>query len=217
MAVFTLFFGKLAKIPSEGVPYAIFVYTGLLYWIYFSTALTNASNSFIENENIIKKVYFPRLIIPLANSITPIVDFALSFLIIFLLMFFYHFKPNYWGILMIFPLIVVTFICSIGLGLLLASINVKYRDVKYILGFLTQVLFYVTPVIYPASFVPHKFQWLIYLNPIAGVITLARGTMLGHNIFDWKLLLISLSISLFFLAVGIIYFRKTERFIADII
>lgn len=217
MAIFTIFFGRLIKVPTDGVPYAVFVYTGLLYWNYFSAALTEASNSLIADESIIKKVYFPRIIAPISTTITPLIDFALAFLILFVLMLLFHFTPNFWGILLIPVLVLITFLASSGLGLFLSSLNVKYRDVRYILGFFVQILMYVTPVIYPASIVPEKFKWIFYLNPMAGVITLARDNILHHNPFNWFLLLTSFGVSIFLVIIGLAYFRKTERFIADVL
>ena len=217
MAIFTIFFGRLVKVPTDNIPYAVFVYAGLLYWNYFSSALTSASSSLIDDESLIKKVYFPRIIVPVSTSATPIMDFFFSFLIIFFLMLVYRFVPNFWGILMIPVLVLITFLSASGLGLFLASLNVKYRDVRYILGFFIQIMLYVTPVIYPASIVPERFRWIFYLNPMAGVITLARDTLLHHKPFDWLLLLSSLGISILLVLAGVAYFRKTERFMADVL
>lgn len=217
MSIFTLFFGRLAKIPSDNIPYAIFVYTGLLYWNYFSSALTTASDSLIEDESIVKKVYFPRIIVPLSTAATPIIDFFFAMIVLFILMGVFHFTPNFWGILLIPVLILITFLSASGLGLFLASLNVKYRDVRYILGFFIQILFFVSPIIYPASIVPAKFKLVFYLNPMSGVITSARDTLLHNFSPNWFLLLVSFAVSLIFVIAGIIYFRKTERFIADIL
>jgi len=188
-----------------------------LYWNYFSSALTTASDSLIEDESIIKKVYFPRIIVPISTAATPIIDFFFSMLVLFILMLVFHFTPNFWGILLIPVLILITFVAASGLGLFLASLNVKYRDVRYILGFFIQILFFVSPIIYPASIVPAKFKLIFYLNPMSGVITLARDTLLHHFSPNWLLLLISFGTSLIFIIGGTIYFRKTERFIADIL
>lgn len=217
MSIFTVFFGRLAKIPSDNIPYAIFVFTGLLYWNYFSSALTMASDSLIEDESIIKKVYFPRIIVPISTAATPIIDFFFSVLVLFILMLVFRFTPNFWGILLIPALILITFLSASGLGLFLSSLNVKYRDVRYILGFFIQILFFISPIIYPASIVPDKFKLIFYLNPMSGVITSARDTLLHHFSPNWFLLLISLITGLIFIIGGIIYFRKTERFIADIL
>lgn len=217
MLIFTIFFGRLAKIPSDNVPYAIFVYTGLLYWLYFSSALNLASNSLIEDESIVKKVYFPRIIIPISTSATPIIDFIFSMFILFILMIFFKFSPDLWGIVLIPVLILITFTAASGLGLFLASLNVKYRDVRYVLGFFIQIMLYVTPIIYPSSIIPDKFKWVFYLNPLSGVITIARDTMLRHQPLDWILLLSSFGISLILVLLGLAHFRKTERFIADVL
>lgn len=215
MLIFTVFFGKLAKVPSDNVPYPVFVYTGLIFWNYFATALAGASNSLVEGQGIIKKIYFPRLIMPLASTITPLVDFILVFIILFGLMAFYHYAPGIFGILLMPVLILITFSFATGLGLILASLNVKYRDVGQAMPFFVQVLFFVTPVIYPVSIIPEKFQWLIYLNPMAGVATLARASLLRANSLDWRILIAAFAISMVFLIIGILYFRKTEHFFAD--
>lgn len=217
MIIFTVFFGRLIHIPSDNIPYAIFVYTGLLYWNYFSTALAAASDSLVADESIIKKVYFPRILVPISTAATPLVDFFLAFFVLFILMVFFHFTPNFWGLLLIPVLVLITFMAASGLGLFMASMNAKYRDVRYLLGFFVQILFYVTPVIYPAGIIPAKFVWLFNLNPMSGVITLARDSLLHHNPFNWLLLATSFGISLLFILVGLAYFRKTERFFADVL
>lgn len=217
MVVFSIFFGKLAGIPSDNIPYAIFVYSGLLYWNYFSSALSAASSSFIADAGIIQKVYFPRMILPLSTSITPMIDFAIALVILFIIMIFYHFTPHFIGILLIPILLIVSFLTATGIGLFSASINVKYRDVSYAITFLVSILMYVTPVIYPISIIPVKYQWLIYANPIAGVVTVARNSLLGTGQINWGILFISFVISLGFFLIGTIVFRKTERFFADII
>ncbi len=217
MIIFTLFFGRLAKVPSENIPYPIFVYTGLLFWNYYSTALSNATNSFIENENIIKKIYFPRLILPLSTVATPAIDFIFAFLVLVGLMIFYHYTPNLIGLLAIPFLLLLAFVAVSGLGLFLASVNVKFRDVRYILPFFIQMLLFVTPVIYPVSIVPDRFQWVLYLNPMTAVITMARSFLLGTGAIDWSLVGISVLASLFLFTLGLLYFQKTERFFADVI
>lgn len=217
MVVFTIFFGKLAGIPSDNIPYAIFVYSALIYWNYFSSALNAASGSFISDAGIIQKVYFPRIILPLSTSITPMIDFAIALVILFLIMVYYHFTPHFMGIVLFPVLLLVSFLTATGIGLLSASLNVKYRDVNYAITFFIGVLLYVTPVIYPVSIVPVQFRWLVFANPIAGVVTTARSSLLGTNPIDWKILLISLGISIVLFIIGTIYFRKAERFFADII
>jgi lipopolysaccharide transport system permease protein len=217
MIIFTVFFGRLAKMPSDGVPYPIFVYAGLLLWNYFSTALANASDSLVMSEGIIKKVYFPRLILPLATTVTPVVDFLLALVILFGLMIFYHFTPHLLGIILMPILLLISLLSAWGLGVCLASVNVKYRDVRYILPFFLQIMIFLTPVIYPVSMIPQKYQWIIYLNPMAGVIQTARTSLLGSGPINWIVLLISFGISLLLVYGGIYYFRRTERFFADIL
>src|SRR3989344_1699075 len=183
MVIFSVFFGKLAKIPSGNIPYPVFVFAGLLFWNYFSTSVSSASNSLVEHENMIKKIYFPRLILPFSSSLTPMVDFCIAS----------------------------------GIGLFLSAINVKFRDVRYALPFFIQILLFVTPVIYPTTIIPAQFQWLLALNPMTGVIEAARFSIFGSPIENPSLLLISAISALVLFSIGILYFRKTERFFADIV
>jgi len=217
MLIFTIFFGRLVKVPSENIPYPVFVFAGLLYWNYFSAAVNGASNSLVDSEGIIKKVYFPRLIIPFSSSATPLVDFFFSLIVFFVIAMYYNFFTTIQGVLIIPILLLVAFLSSTGLGLFFASVNVKYRDVRHALPFFIQILLYLTPVIYPVSLIPEKFKWLIFLNPLAGVITVARDTLLHKLPVDWTILGISFFISTLLLILGISYFRKTERYFADII
>lgn len=217
MIIFTVFFGRLAQMPSDGVPYPIFVYAGLLLWNYFSSALASASDSLVYNESIVKKVYFPRLILPLSTTVTPAVDFLLALIVLFGLMAYYHFTPHLLGIILLPLLLLISLLSAWGLGTLLASVNVKYRDVRHALPFFIQLMLFLTPVIYPVSMIPAKFQWIIYLNPMAGIIQTARAALLGGGAVDWSILFISFGISLVLVYCGIYYFRKTERFFADIL
>lgn len=217
MVVFSVFFGKLAGVPSDGIPYPVFVYSGLLFWNYFSTSLTTASGCMIANENIIKKVYFPRILLSIASAVTPLIDFGFALVIYFILMLYFGYIPSLVGVLMIVPLLFLSFVASSGLGLFLASVNIKYRDVRYILPFFIQLLMFVTPVIYPVSIVPDNFKWLTFLNPMTGVIDTIRSLMLGVGTVNWFGLLISTTSSVLLFFTGLIYFRKTERFFADII
>lgn len=217
MVVFTVFFGSLAKVPSDNVPYAVFVYTGLIFWTYYLSALTGATNCLIDNENIIKKVYFPRLVLPVSTAVTPVIDFAAALVILFGLMAYYHYVPNFWGLLAIPVMLVVATVGASGLGLFLASLNVKFRDVRYILPFFIQLLLYVTPVIYPIGLIPEKWQWLLYVNPMTGVITVARNLILGQGVLNWNYIGISVLSAIVIFFLGLAYFRKTERFFADIV
>lgn len=216
MVVFSLFFGNFAKIPSNGVPYPVFVFSGLLFWNYFSASLTGSSNSLADNENMIKKIYFPRLILPLSPTITPMIDFALSFLILIGLMIYFHFWPTVLGIVLVPVLLAVSFLSAAGLGFFLSAINVKYRDIRFALPFFIQSLLFVTPVIYPTSLVPARFQWVLSLNPMTGVIETARTALIGQGQLNYGLLGLSTMIAIGFFGFGLFFFRRTERIFADI-
>ena len=216
MVVFSIFFGGLAKIPSDGVPYPIFVYVGLLFWQFFSSALSDTSMTLISNQSIITKVYFPRLILPVSSVITKLVDFFIATLILISLMFYYGYMPHLSGLLILPLLLLITFMASIGLGLFLASINVKYRDVMYALPFFIQILLFLTPVIYPAS-IAGKYSFILALNPMMGVIQSARAALLGTAPINWLLINISLWGTLVLMIFGTYVFKKTERYFADII
>lgn len=216
MVVFTVFFGKLAGIPSDGVPYPIFVYTGLLFWQFFSSSLTDTSNVLISNQSIITKVYFPRLILPISGVITKFVDFLIASLILIGLMVYFKFVPHLAGLWVIPLLLFITFMASVGSGLFLASINVKYRDIRYALPFFIQLLLFLTPVIYPAS-IAGKYSWILALNPMTGVIQSARAALLGTTPINWTLLMISCAVCFVILVIGIFYFKKNERYFADLI
>lgn len=216
MVVFSIFFGGLAKMPSDGVPYPIFVYVGLLFWQFFSTALGDTSNVLITNQSIITKVYFPRLILPISNVITKFIDFLIATMILIGLMFYYGYMPHLSGLLILPLLLLITFMASIGAGLFLASINVKYRDVRYALPFFIQILLFLTPVIYPAS-IAGKYSYLLAINPMMGVIQSARAAILGTAPINWLLIGISLVGTLALMIFGIYIFKKTERYFADII
>ena len=216
MVVFSVFFGGLAKIPSDGVPYPIFVYVGLLFWQFFSSALSDTSMTLISNQTIITKVYFPRLILPISSVLTKLVDFAIAAVILVGLMFYYGYMPHLSGFLLIPLLLIITFMASVGGGLFLAAINVKYRDVRYALPFFIQILMFVTPVIYPAS-IAGKYSTILALNPMMGVIQNARAALLGTAPINWTLLGISFIACFVLLLVGIYVFKKVERYFADIV
>ena len=216
MVVFSVFFGGLLKIPSDGVPYPIFVYTGLLFWQFFSNALSDTSNVLINNQAIITKVYFPRLLLPLSSVATKFIDFAIAAVILVGMMIYYGYMPHISGLLIIPLLLIITFMASVGFGLFLASINVKYRDVRYVLPYFIQILMFVTPVIYPASIVG-KYSWILALNPMMGVIQSARASLLGTAALNWTLVIISLISTFILMIIGIYTFKKTERYVADII
>jgi len=216
MVVFTIFFGTLAKMPSDNVPYPIFVYTGLLFWQFFSSALSDTSSCLTSNQSIITKVYFPRLLLPITAVATKLVDFTVAAAVLVVLMIYYGYHPNIIGVLLVPLLLVITFMAAVGLGLFLASINVKYRDVKFVLPYFIQLLMFLTPVIYPAS-IAGKWSWVLAINPMTGVIQNARAALLGTAPINWLLIAISFIATFVLLAFGIIVFKKVERYFADII
>lgn len=217
MVVFSVFFGKLARMPSDGIPYPIFVYSGLIFWNYFSFSLSHAAGSMVENASIIKKIYFPRLIIPIASSLIGLVDFAIAALILVGLMVYYRFAPSILTLLYLPALLAITFLTALGVGSFLASMNVKYRDVRYAMPFFIQMLLFVTPVIYPVSIVGERFRWLLALNPMSSVIETVRGLMFKGGEIDVDNLLLSAGVAVVLFVCGVMYFRKTEQFFADII
>jgi lipopolysaccharide transport system permease protein len=216
MLVFTLFFGRLAKVPSDGIPYPIFVYAGLLPWTYFANALTASGNSLVGSANLITKVYFPRLIIPASASLAGLVDFFIAMIVLGVLMVYYQFLPGY-GILLFPALVALTFLCAVGVGLWLSALNVEYRDIRYVIPFLIQIWMFVSPVIYPVSIVSENYRWLLAINPMGGVINAFRASLLSHQSIDWFLLCISATIILFLFFSGMYYFKKMEKTFADVV
>jgi len=217
MVVFTVIFGKLAKMPSEGVPYAILVFAAMLPWQFFANSLSECSNSLISNSNLISKVYFPRLVIPASAVVVSFVDFLISFGILAFLMVWYQFLPG-WRMLTLPLFIAIAFSAAMGAGLWLASLNVKYRDFRYIVPFIVQFGLYISPVGFSSSVVPEKWRILYSVNPMVGVIDGFRWAILGGKteIFMSGFLL-SMGLVILLLISGIWYFRKTERTFADII
>lgn len=216
MTLFTIIFGRLAKVPSEGVPYPVFVFAGLLFWNYFSTTVLSASNVLVDQENLIKKVYFPRIILPIASSLTPIVDFCIAFFILMGVMAFYHYTPHAVGLLFMFAALLLSFLTSAGMGLLFSAVNVKYRDVRYALPFLMQLLLYLTPVIYPSTLVGEQYRWILALNPMTGIINAVRSTLLGTTAFDTTTFAISTISAIVIFTIGLFYYRNLERSFADV-
>jgi lipopolysaccharide transport system permease protein len=216
MIVFTIFFGKLAKIPSDNIPYPIFVYIGLLPWTYFSNALSASGTSLVGSANLITKIYFPRLIIPASAALGGLLDFFIAMLVLGGLMIFYQIGPGL-GILLFPFLIALTFLCALGVGLWLSALNVQYRDIRYVIPFLIQIWMFLSPVIYPVSLVKGKYQLLLSLNPMGGVISAYRSSLLGHQPIDWLLLSISSGIIILIFLSGLYYFRRMERTFADIV
>lgn len=215
--VFTIFFGRFARMPFDGIPYPIFVYIGLLLWNYFSFCLSHSSSSMVENADIVQKVYFPRLIIPISSCLVGLVDFFISCLVLLALMAYYHCIPQIEGILFMPFLIFITFLSSMGLGSFFAAINVKYRDMRYVIPFFIQLAMFLTPVIYPMSIIGNRFKWILALNPMSGVIESFRRLILGTGNIDWHVLSISCVTGIVLFVFGISFFRQTERYFADIL
>ena len=217
MVVFTIVFGNLAKLPSQGVPYPIMVFSAMLPWQFFANSLSECSNSLITNSNLISKIYFPRLIVPTSAVVVSFVDFMISGMILLALMAWYNFVPT-WRIMTLPLFILIAFAASMGAGLWLASLNVQYRDFRYVVPFIVQFGLYISPVGFSSSIVPERWRFLYSLNPMVGVIDGFRWAILGN---DYNLYLpgfiLSLALVFFFLFTGIWYFRKMERTFADVI
>jgi lipopolysaccharide transport system permease protein len=215
MIVFTLFFGRALNVPSQNLPYPVFVFSGLLLWNMFSTGLTGSANSMVNNSAIIKKIYFPRLIIPVSAILVTLFDFMMAFVLFIPLLIFYE-QPFSWSALWCWPLaLVISVVATLGPGCWLAALNVKYRDFRYVIPFLIQILFFLTPVIYPVSMLKYPLlQYILVLSPMYAAVELFRLPLTGAAI-DSTFLLISLSAGFFFLLAGIIYFKRTEDFFAD--
>jgi len=220
MVIFTFIFNRMAKIESgDGTPYPIFLYVGTLLWQYFSGTLSKAAESMASHASLIQKVYFPRLIVPAATAITGLVDMFFAGLILVGMMVYYGFRPQFIGIALLPVLLVCAVLSALGLGLFLASVNVKYRDVRHALPFFVQLLMYVTPVIYPVKMLdnhPVAKTLMLWLNPMSGVIATARAAILGRSPVEWTVVVISLLLSSAFFFLGLTYFRATERYFADI-
>ena len=215
MIIFSIFFGRLAGIPSAGLPYPIFVYSGLLPWMLFASAVSHSANSVVGSANLITKVYFPRLIIPVASVGSALVDFAVASSVLLALMLYYGIYPG--PSLVLAPLLIVgTVMTALGIGLLIAALNVAYRDFRYVVPFMVQLWLFLTPVIYPVSIVPSKWQWLLYLNPMTGFIEGYRAVLLNQPI-DQISLALSCGMAAAALIVGAIYFRSVERSFADVV
>jgi lipopolysaccharide transport system permease protein len=215
MVVFTIFFGQLAKMPSDGYPYPVFVYSALVPWTFFANAITSASSSLVGSAHLVSKVYFPRLIIPLAAVVVGIVDFVIATSIVLAMMLLYGVS---WTInLLITPmLLLATAFTALGAGTCLSALTVAYRDFRYVVPFMVQLWMFVTPVVYPASLVPLQWRWLFYLNPMSGLIEGFRSAFLGKA-FDCAGLAFSAVIAVALLIAGLAYFKRVERRFADVI
>ena len=215
MVVFTIFFGHLAKMPSDGYPYPVFVYSALLPWTFFANAITNSSNSLVGSAHLISKVYFPRLIIPLSSVGAGLVDFVTASSILLAMMLFYGVGWSL-NLLMAPVLLAEVIFIAVGVGICLSALTVTYRDFRYVVPFMIQVWMFVTPIIYPSSLIPTQWRWLVYLNPMSGLIENFRAVFLGRA-FDYIGLGISTGVAISLFIAGIAYFERVERRFADII
>lgn len=220
MLIFSGLFGVLLGAPSNGVPYPVFVFAGLLPWQYFAGALTRTSGSLVGSAHLITKVYFPRLVIPLSGVIAGLVDLGVSFLVLLLLMAFYRIAPTP-AVIFLPAFLLLAMATALGFGLWLAALNVRYRDVNYLVPFLVQIWMYVTPVIYSSTLIPEQYRWLLALNPMTGVVEGFRWALLGGAMTETQppgaLFVVSIVITLVVLVGGLFYFRSTERTFADVI
>lgn len=215
MLLFTLFFGRLARVPSDNIPYPAFAYAGLLPWTFFSNAITNAGNSLIGSSSLITKVYFPRVIIPAAAVLAGLLDFAVAFLLLIPLLLYYHVALS-WKVLLIPLFTLQATLLALGAGMWLSALNVKYRDVRYALPFIIQLWLFASPVIYPASIMPERWKWVLALNPMTGIIEGFRACLFGRE-FQPATILSSVAITMVILAYSFFAFRRAEDSFADIV
>jgi len=217
MVVFSLFFGKLAAIPSDGVPYPIWSYAALVPWTFFASGLTMSSNSLVSSANLIKKVYFPRLTIPIATVLSGVIDFVLAFIVLLILMLLYGILPTA-NIIFLPYFILLAFVTSLGVGLWLSAMNVQFRDIRYVVPFLTQFWLFATPVAYPSSLIQNETLRALYgINPMAGVVEGFRWTLLGTDTAPGTMIVISSIAALLLLISGLFYFRRMEKTFADMV
>jgi lipopolysaccharide transport system permease protein len=216
MIIFSLFFGALAKVPSENIPYPLFSYAAVLPWTLFSEGLSRSSNSLVQDANLLQKVYFPRMLMPLSGILSPVVDFAIAFVVLIALMLYFSHYPAI-TMLGIIPFLILELMLALGIGLWLSAINVEYRDVRYAIPFLIQLGLFASPIVYPVTFVPERFQ-AVYglLNPMAGIIEGFRWAILGTKPPSY-LLIASVAIIIVILISGAFYFRRREKAFADVV
>ena len=216
MIVFTLFFGKLAKLPSDGVPYPIFNFTAMVAWTYFANAITGSGNSLIGNTQLLSKVYFPRIIIPLTPVLAGLLDFSISFIMLIGMMLYFNIYPTSMIFLLPFLVVLMMFTAS-GVGTFLAALNAKYRDIRYTIPFLVQLWMFASPIVYSTTMIPEKYRLIYGLNPLVGVIEGFRSILLKTEVFPTQMVLSSTFMSLILFIIGISYFKQIERYFADII
>jgi len=216
MVVFSIFFGRLAKVPSDGIPYPIFTFCALLPWQLFAYALTYSSNSIVDNANVLKKVYFPRLILPFSAVIAGLVDFAIAFVVLVGMMVYYDFVPG-WAVITLPLFTMLALAAALSVGLWLSALNAKYRDIRYTIPFLAQLWLFVTPVVYSTSLVPDKWQAVYGINPMVGVVEGFRWALLNKSLPPGPMLIVSVAATTVLLVGGLFYFRRMEKTYADIV
>jgi lipopolysaccharide transport system permease protein len=217
MVVFSLFFGKLAKIPSDGIPYPIFAFAALVPWTFFANGLSESSNSLVSSANLIKKVYFPRLVVPISGVLGGLPDFLLAFLVLIGMMFYYGVYPAAVSLLWLPLFLLLALVTALGVGLWLSALNVEYRDVRYTIPFLTQLWLFATPIAYPSSLLSEPWRTLYGLNPMVGVVEGFRWALLGTDTAPGPIIIVSAFASLAILVSGAFYFRRMEKTFADVV
>jgi homopolymeric O-antigen transport system permease protein len=216
MVVFTFLFGRLANIPTDGIPGPVFYFSALVPWIYFSSSVINAGMSVVANSALLTKIYFPRVILPAAAALSNLIDFLISSVL--LVGFVAYFRiPVGWHSLLWLALVALLMLLTLGLGAFFAALNIKYRDIKYALPFLIQLMLFATPIIYPVSMIPERYQWLMALNPLSALIAGFRYVVAPSGSLDWSIFGISISIIVAIFITGMVYFRSAERAMADIV
>ena len=216
MVIFSLFFGRLAKVPSDGLPYPIFSYAALVPWSFFATALTTASGSLVASANMVKKIYFPRLTLPISTVLGGVVDFVLAFVVLMGMMFFYGLTPTI-NIIWLPVFLLLALITSLGISLWLSAMNVQFRDVHYTIPFITQAWLFLTPIAYPSSLLPEPWRTLYGLNPMAGVVEGFRWALLGTDTAPGSMTIVSAVVAVALLVAGAFYFRRMEQSFADVL
>ncbi len=215
MIVFSVVFGKLAKVPSDGIPYPIFAYTALMPWTYFSQSLTKSTDSLVQQASVISKIYFPRLIIPMAPVLAGLLDFCLSFLVFFILMFVYHVQPT-WNVFYIPLLVLIMVLTASGLGMWMSALGIQYRDVRQAMIFIVQLLMYASPVVWPISIIPLKYRMIYGIYPMACVLEGFRAALIGRHPMPWDLIAVGSVFAIFLFITGALYFQRMEKNFADV-
>jgi lipopolysaccharide transport system permease protein len=217
MVIFTVIFGRVAKIPTDGIPYPIFSYAGLLPWLFFSQSLQKATMSMVAERNLLTKIYFPRLIVPMAATLAPLVDLLIASSVLFAMMFYYQITPTPHSLYLLPLCVIWAWVTAVGVGAWLSAFNVYFRDVGQMIPFIIQVWLYASPVVYPASLVPPPFQWLYALNPMAGVIEGFRWALFAHGNPPGLAVLLSAAVSVALFVTGGLFFKRMERSFADVV